>query len=177
MTGEPGLYNGLTVTINNQLEDYFYSKQESLGANVHVFLPTDYPDKNSGSLSEYLVGVSTEFLLEIGILSTHTVKDVINYPIEKRQCYFQSERHTRFGVYSESDCLVSCRIRSMLGLCGCVPFMIPMQNQKLICGFSDIECLHKYRCNSQLEIVCAHEKFHFSEMGVTITTKCFVYRR
>jgi hypothetical protein len=32
--GYPGLGNGLTVELSNELDDYFYTKQASLGANV-----------------------------------------------------------------------------------------------------------------------------------------------
>ncbi|XP_068903807.1 sodium channel protein Nach-like isoform X2 [Tenebrio molitor] len=142
--GYPGLGNGLTVELRNELDDYFYTKQASLGANVHVFDPMDYPDKNSGSLNEFLVGFATEYFLQIETKGIRSVEDVINYPLDKRGCYFRNERKTVFGDYSESDCLLECRIKSMKALCGCVPFMIP-QNQTLVCGLSDIQCLHKYR--------------------------------
>ncbi|KAJ3643910.1 hypothetical protein Zmor_015337 [Zophobas morio] len=144
MFGEAGLHSGLTVVLNNQLNDYFYTKQASMGANVHIFNPTDYPDKSSGGLSEQLIGISTEFLIQLETITYDAVRDVVYHPVDERKCYFPSEKQTYFGLYSESDCLMDCRMRSMAALCGCVPFMIP-QNRTLVCGLSDIQCLSKYR--------------------------------
>jgi hypothetical protein len=54
---------------------------------VHVFDPMDYPDKNSGSLNEFLVGFATEYFLQIETKGIRSVEDVINYPLDKVSLY------------------------------------------------------------------------------------------
>ncbi|KYB27522.1 Pickpocket protein 28-like Protein [Tribolium castaneum] len=144
MSGDAGINYGLTIELNNQIDDYFYTQHASLGANIHIFNPDDYPDKNSGGLTEQLVGLSREFYMQLETIGFRSVPEVIDYSVDKRMCYFEFEKTTAFGLYSESDCLVDCRIKSMIGLCGCVPFMIP-QNRSRVCGFSDMHCLNKFR--------------------------------
>lgn len=47
----------------------------------------DYPDKNSGSLNEFLVGFATEYFLQIETKGIRSVEDVINYPLDKVSLY------------------------------------------------------------------------------------------
>ncbi|CAH1374704.1 unnamed protein product, partial [Tenebrio molitor] len=146
ITGEAGVDKGLSVTINNEIEDYMYAPLYSQGVTIQIFIPTDYPDKPSGSLTEIVGEVGTENFLKIKPTTVKTVGEVIKYPLNKRQCLFDEERPTKFnGVYSQSDCNVDCRIASTLALCQCIPFMIPLSTTDSVCTLNNLACLHQYR--------------------------------
>jgi amiloride-sensitive sodium channel len=112
---------------------------------VHVFIPTDYPDKSSGNLIENIADIGTENFFEVVPTTVAAVPDVMNYPVDKRNCLFQVEQLTQFGVYSQSDCFVDCRIKSMMTLCECIPFTIPLSDDRTVCTLRDLPCLDKYK--------------------------------
>ncbi|RZC33567.1 pickpocket protein 19-like, partial [Asbolus verrucosus] len=144
MTTEAGVENGLYVSVNNNLEDYYYTTLSSAG--IHTFVPTDYPDKPSGSVTEILTQPNSENFVEIVPTTLTSVEDVVSYPIEKRGCFFEYERSTLLGnIYSQSDCHVDCRIVSIQAMCQCIPFMIPFSTNETVCTLADIPCLNRYR--------------------------------
>ncbi|RZC33568.1 glutamate receptor 2, partial [Asbolus verrucosus] len=146
LTTESGLENGLSVEITNKVDDYFYSTLSSVGVTAHVFFANDYPDKVSGSLNEILIESKSENFLEIVPTTVKAVKDVLHYPVPERECLFDTERRTVVGkAYSQSDCYVECRLESILALCKCVPFKMPVSNDNTVCTLEDIPCLNRYR--------------------------------
>ncbi|CAG9814012.1 unnamed protein product [Phaedon cochleariae] len=138
-----GVQRGLRLTLNNNVDDYFFSTFPAIGFTVQIFYPNDFPDKMSGSLSEAFINAGTEALISMEFSMTKTS--------EARRCKFQSERKTIFGPYRYSDCLVECKIRSMQSLCNCVPFTVPVLEEDdgtdrlPLCTLIDIPCLHKYK--------------------------------
>jgi hypothetical protein len=50
---------------------------------VHVFIPTDYPDKSSGNLIENIADIGTENFFEVVPTTVAAVPDVMNYPVDK----------------------------------------------------------------------------------------------
>ena len=109
-------------------------------------MPTDYPDKPSGSLIEVVARLNTETFVRIKPTTQYTVRVVIEYPLSKRGCLFDEERVTGFhGVYSQSDCNVDCRVASSLALCQCVPFMVPLSTPENVCTLNNLQCLHRYK--------------------------------
>ena len=58
---------------------------------------------------------------------TETDEDLIIVPIEKRNCYFKSEKVPGhyYPVYGPNICLVSCTVEYMLFLCNCSYASIP----------------------------------------------------
>ncbi|EFA05375.2 Sodium channel protein Nach-like Protein [Tribolium castaneum] len=146
LNGTDGLTRGLSVTVMNDLDDYFYTPLESQGVTVQIFVPNDYPDKPSGSLSEVVVNVGTENYVKITPTTIFSTKEVMKYAVAKRQCLFDEERPTTFeGLYSQSDCNVDCRIASALALCHCLPFTIPLSEGESVCNFQDLKCLNQYK--------------------------------
>ncbi|RZB39682.1 ASC domain containing protein [Asbolus verrucosus] len=143
--GEPGTQNGLSVLVNDEPEDYYCTVISSMGINVQVFIPGDYPDKASGGLIESICDIGSENFLEVIPTTVAAVSDVMNHPVDKRQCLFEEEELTQFGVYSQSDCFVDCRMRSMMALCQCIPFTIPWSTDPTACTLRDLPCLNRYR--------------------------------
>ncbi|KAK5637987.1 hypothetical protein RI129_012282 [Pyrocoelia pectoralis] len=144
-----GLENGLSVTINHNTSDYFYPLLSSSGAIVEIFNPLDFPDMVSGNLQQRLVPIGDETFVRLSATATYAAEEVRKYSIHKRKCSFWDESKTHFGSHStHSDCLLNCRMKSMIALCQCIPFMfaniftgidVPQ------CTFQDLPCLFKYQ--------------------------------
>lgn len=65
---------------------------------------------------------------------------------------FKDERKEEYhGRYTYTECLVKCKIKSIIDLCGCVPFFMPInhvdivKNSTLRCTLAHVPCLNKYR--------------------------------
>ncbi|XP_030746443.1 pickpocket protein 28-like [Sitophilus oryzae] len=143
------LNNGLTVTISNNLSDYFYTTLATRGVTIKVFLPTDFPDVSSGSLREVIVKEQSEVFIKLEPYSLRSQDTIRAMPQSLRKCKFADEENIGFGLYSSSNCYVSCKIKSILSLCKCIPFMFPKikveKNNLRYCNVIDIPCLNKYQ--------------------------------
>ncbi|KAJ3648155.1 hypothetical protein Zmor_019977 [Zophobas morio] len=174
--GTPGMKDGLSVTINNDPDDYFYTTLSSSGVNVHVFIPTDYPDKSSGNLMESLADIGSENFIEVIPTTVRAMKEVMNYNVVKRNCLFEVEQITQFGVYSQSDCFVDCRVRSMMTLCECIPFTIPFTDDSTVCTLLDLPCLSKYQRKWTALVPDHVDAYTFKEQedGLFCTETCYL---
>ncbi|KAF5288734.1 hypothetical protein FQA39_LY15306 [Lamprigera yunnana] len=139
-----GSNNGLIVTVTNNLSDYFYTTLPSVGITVQVFAPTDYPDSTSGNFLQKVIPIGSESFLELLPSKINTVQNIRKYAYSLRNCIFDDEEKTVFGDYSYSNCLVECRIQSILTLCECIPFIMPFK-KNATCFLSNIPCLNKYQ--------------------------------
>ncbi|KAJ8916278.1 hypothetical protein NQ315_016419 [Exocentrus adspersus] len=145
-----GMRYGLEVVLSNDIDDYLYTTMATTGYKVHIFNCKDFPDVLSGSLQEILVspGIHTLFSIELDVIrSTPQIESI---PTHLRKCVFDSEIRTSFGTYTQSDCLVECKARTMRDLCNCIPFVLPFDpnNTKIkydgVCSLIDIPCLSQY---------------------------------
>lgn len=78
-----GISRGLTVFVNNNLDDYFYSMISAMGTKVHIFHPEDYPDPASGSFIDLLVPHNSESFISITPSVIESDIAVKNYPVNK----------------------------------------------------------------------------------------------
>ncbi|KAK4878227.1 hypothetical protein RN001_010733 [Aquatica leii] len=141
--------SGLSVIVRHDADDYFYPLVSSSGTIVDVFNAYEFPDVTSGSLQKRLVPVGVEIFLRLSATVIYSMPEVKKYSIAKRKCVFPEESKTMFGArYSRSDCLLDCRIKSMMALCQCVPLTyVTVLNGSFLpqCSFLDIPCLYKYQ--------------------------------
>ncbi|KAF5306574.1 hypothetical protein FQR65_LT07301 [Abscondita terminalis] len=141
--------DGLSVVVHHDVDDYFYPLLSSAGALIDIFNARDFPDATSGSLQQRLIAVGVEIFFEITATVIYAVPEVKKYSISTRKCIFPEESKTLFGTrYSRSDCLLDCRIKSMMALCQCVPFTyVGLLNGSRLpqCNLLDIPCLYKYQ--------------------------------
>ncbi|XP_031330386.1 sodium channel protein Nach-like [Photinus pyralis] len=144
-----GLKKGLSVKINHNTSDYFYTLFSSSGAIVDIFNPSDFPDMVSGNLQQRLVPIGVEMYVKLSATLIYAAEEVRKYPIQKRKCVFPEESKTLFGDYStHSDCLLNCRLKSMIALCECIPLMFANTftgDDVPQCSFQDLPCLFKYQ--------------------------------
>ncbi|VEN62053.1 unnamed protein product, partial [Callosobruchus maculatus] len=139
---------GLIFKIMFNLTDMTYTTMSTLGSKILISLSTDYPDKASGGLSEEIVNIGVESFIRFDAVTTTTTLEVKNYPIEKRKCIFRDEVQTIFGNYSFSDCIMDCKIKSVIALCQCVPFnyfsVFPRSELYDQCTLTDLVCLNSH---------------------------------
>ncbi|XP_060654838.1 pickpocket protein 28 [Drosophila nasuta] len=63
------------------------------------------------------------------------------YEPQRRQCYFQDERHLRyFNIYSQSNCELECLANYTLKVCECVKFSMPRNMNAPVCGAGRLQC-------------------------------------
>lgn len=72
------------------------------------------------------VPFSEEIHISIKPTLTTTSDGLRSYPIESRQCFFNSERQLKFfKFYSQNNCKIECLANYTLQKCDCVKFNMP----------------------------------------------------
>ncbi|XP_048512799.1 sodium channel protein Nach-like [Athalia rosae] len=138
----PGVSNGLSILIEPLLDDYFYTIPSGRGWKIIIFDSEDYPDNPSGSVIEQMISPSTETYLRLDAILFCTPDDIINYPVEKRKCIFNTELQKLFTGYTYSDCIVNCRVEDIWRTCNCLPFFFPKRDMRRTCDMTDLPCLN-----------------------------------
>lgn len=75
------------------------------------------------------------------------------------------------GRYKRSDCVVNCRVASIIALCGCMPFFLPKTNiahsidnkQLPNCSMENLTCLNHYRSKFNITSVLLKILLHASQ--------------
>lgn len=147
-----GIGKGLKVVINASTSDYLYPLFTNDGFNVHIFYPHDYPDPSAGLIIKRFVEPLMESFIQMRVIIVKALESVHFFSEDQRGCRFPEdfvEEYNKF--YSYSDCLVKCRVHSLIALCGCVPFFLPRNFQdpamatSPMCNLNHLPCLDKYR--------------------------------
>ncbi|CAK9830944.1 Sodium channel protein Nach [Anthophora retusa] len=125
--GSVGLFFGLTVSMEPFLDDYSYTIHPTTGWKVMIFDAFDFPDSGSGSVSEVLIGPSSEEFVELKVVGAYSTNSIRSYPVEKRGCIFADELESNYTNYSISECVVACRLEHIWTKCKCRPFFYPRQ--------------------------------------------------
>lgn len=119
---------------------------------IQLFNADDFPDITTGSFYEEAVSLSTEFFMRLDVTTLQAESEVKSFGISQRGCLFREELFEQFaGYYSYSECLLKCRIRSIIALCSCIPFFMPTNfpdgstNNVVQCTLQHIFCLNRYR--------------------------------
>lgn len=144
---------GLLLLVHGQPNDYFYQMSSMKGFHVIIHNPYDFPDMPSGGINQVQVQLGRETFIRV---DSHTITPdpfIRNFNPATRSCYFPLEMGTKFGgTYVKSQCIVYCRMKSILALCDCVPFSMPVDiffknnaTTMQICNLNHISCLNRYR--------------------------------
>ncbi|CAH1099435.1 unnamed protein product [Psylliodes chrysocephalus] len=147
---EFGTRSILKFTIQSNSSDTFFTTLATEApVKILISLATDFPDTVSGGLTEKILDKGTEKILRIASVKTITTAEVKKYPITKRKCLFRDEVHTIFGSYSYSNCIMECKISSIVALCQCIPYNFVTvyeneNNQYFQCTLADLTCLNSY---------------------------------
>ena len=96
---------------------------------VTIFNPHDYPDMTSGGVIDFLVSPMKHRSVELEAIVFYSTRNIIPYPLEKRDCVFQDEMTSFNMFYTYSDCIVDCKIDDIWNTCKCVPFFLPNRSK------------------------------------------------
>ena len=147
---------GLTILLNLSHSDYFYPLKNFVGATALIFDPREFPDSATGGVKEVPIEPMQEVRITLNIVTKVAVEEVQRYGIDKRQCMFPTDALEEYnGNYVFGDCLVKCKLRSIVALCKCKPFNMPTNFHDMLvsdlpfCSLANIECLNKYRIKWQ----------------------------
>ncbi|CAD7090362.1 unnamed protein product [Hermetia illucens] len=141
---------GISVLLNASSEDYFYRLFDLNGFTVHVYDPSKYDDATSGVIAESFISRATESFVRIIPQAMYSDDAIRGYPISTRHCRFPDEYPEKYGSrYSLTNCISYCRIRSIVRLCGCIPFYMPRSDIDedstiAYCNLRHVSCLNTF---------------------------------
>ncbi|XP_003493499.1 sodium channel protein Nach-like [Bombus impatiens] len=143
--GDIGIQNGLTVTMDPLLDDYFYTILPTIGWKVMIFDPYDYPDSGSGSVSDILLGPLTEKYVSLKAVGLYSTDNIRPYSMQKRGCIFPDEYVSDHTTYTYNDCIVACKMEHVWNHCKCRVFFYPYHEDfNRTCNMENIHCLLQY---------------------------------
>lgn len=156
-----GIDSGLELVLNVSESDYYYPLMNNYGHSVLVFQPHDYPDTATGYLEQRFIKPNIETLVELFPRTLEATESLRFFRPEQRNCLFRDERPGYNGFYSQSECLLNCRMRTFVALCDCIPFFIPRTSRNALvlndtqtCNLEHVSCLNKYQSTSLLFTSC-----------------------
>ncbi|CAH1116195.1 unnamed protein product [Phaedon cochleariae] len=137
-----GAKGALLVVMKTHVSDIEYEcASDESGYRVRLHLPSNFPDVTD---NHFLVPLDNRVSAAIIPHMIKTSEGVKMFDVTKRDCYFQSERSLEFfKIYSQEHCMMECRGKYVLKICGCVDFFMPRRPDTPICLLQDIECLEE----------------------------------
>lgn len=143
----------LIVTLNTSTDDSFFNLFNGPGYHVLIFDENEYPDTLSGGVIDQQMQPGTETYLRVDPITVDSSPNILQYGVATRGCYYPNELRNRYGGdYKRSSCILNCRIRSLIALCGCVPFYYYVNTfladdsaMPPVCTLQNVACLAKYK--------------------------------
>lgn len=80
---QTGMDKGLIVVLNTSTDDYFYSLRSTLGYQVGIHNPYNFPDATNGNYHQFIIPQNTEAFLKLDVATIKTDKDVMRYSLQK----------------------------------------------------------------------------------------------
>lgn len=142
---------GLTVLMNLSDVDTFFRLKNFIGATALLFDPYEFPDSATGSVREVPLERNFETRITLGAITKKAVEDVQRYSIQKRECLFPIDNLAEYkGNYVYGDCLMKCKLKSIMALCKCTPYNFPTNFNDVdkglpFCNLGSIQCMNKYK--------------------------------
>lgn len=154
-TSRTGVNSGLVIVINASTADFYYPIRHTIGFNLLIFNPFEYPDNQNGVMQQLFVNPNVDAFYELQATTVESSSSVEQYSPTQRGCMFEHELPGEYaGHYSFADCLLKCKLRSIYELCGCIPFYLPnnfpdgkMPNIK--CTLVHNRCLVRFQSKSK----------------------------
>lgn len=126
-TGFTGPETGLTFILNTTTSDYYFSTGDFVGFKVQICSPTEFPDVQNGGLTQLFVDTNTKSYFKLIPTTIDSKRAIEQYSPIQRGCLFEHELFEQYaGHYSFVDCLLKCKLRNIITLCGCMPFFLPV---------------------------------------------------
>nr|XP_017013708.2 sodium channel protein Nach [Drosophila takahashii] len=129
-------------------EDFTNTFRSNNAFQLTIFPQEDYATIQSTTLGEVLVDHNTIVEIPIQPMFFSSSEEIRGVPLEKRRCYYPEEgsRLLNQSYYSLDECLLVCRIKSMIDHCGCVsPPMVGSSIDLEYCMLPDLPCLMRWK--------------------------------
>ncbi|KAL7729761.1 hypothetical protein ACLKA6_014627 [Drosophila palustris] len=145
---------GLTVVLNASHDDYFAPVLNTNGYIVIIHDANNFASISSSNALEMFPGQREESFLKIFPRVIDTDKTLNSFSPTGRRCYFHSESNTPSVkskyVYTFPNCITRCRVQSIIALCNCLPFQMPLELVETLegvvyCTLTHITCLSQYQ--------------------------------
>ncbi|XP_059487052.1 pickpocket protein 28-like [Neocloeon triangulifer] len=154
-----GKHLGLTVVLDNEVDEYYCSSTASVGFKMLLHSPVETPKLSSFGFS---IRPATENYITVQPQVRRSTKPVAKIPLRKRHCYFAFERRLRFyRTYTKHNCIQECESNFTLSICGCVLYFMPKDQNTRICGKRDEKCASDARATMEVKL------YDESENGTT----------
>lgn len=88
---------GLTILIDNQLNDYAFTMNSYTGTNVLIYDAYDYPDQTAGAVAEKVVLPEQEVYFTLHPTPIEGSKSMRSFAISSRNCVFKDEINLVFS--------------------------------------------------------------------------------
>ncbi|XP_014243210.1 sodium channel protein Nach-like isoform X2 [Cimex lectularius] len=132
------------LPVCNYLNSLCYARIEDLPTTVKYYIhsPYEIPDVND----KYFVVIQnmerdTSFRFQEMVAS----EDLRRLDPMQRQCRFVDEPLEGDKFYSYNLCMMNCRKRVAVGLCGCMPYFYIKGDGAKLCDVKGLACLSKYK--------------------------------
>ncbi|KAH8278519.1 hypothetical protein KR018_004355 [Drosophila ironensis] len=149
---------GLTVVLNSSHVDYFAPILNTNGYIVLVHSANDFASVSSSGTLEMFPGQGEDTYMQIYARVVDTDDSLKSFSPFGRRCYFNNEmhlpNHDELGnsmkyLYTFPNCITRCRIRSIVALCRCLPFQMPLQlvenlDGVVYCTLGHLSCINQY---------------------------------
>ncbi|XP_035702813.1 pickpocket protein 28-like [Folsomia candida] len=146
-----GKSSGLSVLLNPDLEEYFCTSSDSHGFQLVKHLPIDNPKVVDFGIAirpnaEVFMGVKPEI--------TMADRDIYNFKLEKRNCYFYGEFPLAYyKLYTSTNCYDECLANQTYEICGCVSYYMPRDDTRDLCGALSFHCAENVRKSSLQSVI------------------------
>ncbi|KAE9533015.1 hypothetical protein AGLY_009443 [Aphis glycines] len=139
-----GTVTGLEVFLykTNMSESLGLGQRDKDGARVMIHTSYQFPNAGDGIWLRSEEGRRLNIMISPVITVTSSrVKDL---SVATRGCVFPDERELYiYHVYTQSSCLIQCRMEFILFTCGChMYFFVTPDDGKPMCGIPDLPCIN-----------------------------------
>ncbi|XP_053685872.1 pickpocket protein 28-like [Sabethes cyaneus] len=136
----PGYSAGISLNLLLEEADLEYICGGPVqGFKVVLHSPADYPQVSKKFVR---VPMNQDVTIAVKPQMTTTTAGLRSYTPERRQCFFNRERHLKFfRVYTQDNCELECLANYTLQRCGCVRFSMPRISRTAVCESSNTYCM------------------------------------
>ncbi|XP_065356476.1 pickpocket protein 28 [Calliphora vicina] len=142
------ILNSIQFVLRSDSEDFTITEFHNTAFQLFIFPREDYATIQSNRIGEILVDYNTIVEVPIEPEFFGSTQRVRQFSPDVRNCYFPDEGQKLLNqsYYSIDECLLLCRMQSMLKYCGCVtPPMAATSKNINYCSFINLPCLMKWK--------------------------------
>uniref|UniRef100_A0AAR5P4S3 Sodium channel protein Nach n=1 Tax=Dendroctonus ponderosae TaxID=77166 RepID=A0AAR5P4S3_DENPD len=164
-----GVASGLSLIVNNNLTDYFYTSMATRGVLLKIFSPNNVPDTASGAVKQVVVQEQADVFVDVEVNLLLTEDSLKSNQQKERRCLFADSVSTEFGNYTMSNCLVLCRVQGILDYCRCAPVLVPTNSKSYlssvsVCNLLDIPCLQEHEARFHTYHFYKNQEMQFQKL-------------